>query len=70
MECTKYDVYRNDTVIAEYMTLTTALLLIEAYQNHYYNDNNFTIHTKYKENHEQAFVDNFLTVVVNDMQHH
>ena len=43
MECTKYDVYRNDTVIAEYMTLTTALLLIEAYYNRYYNDNNFTM---------------------------
>ena len=43
MECTKYDVYRNDTVIAKYMTLTTALLLIEAYYNHYYNDNNFTM---------------------------
>ena len=40
MECTKYDVYRNDTVIAKYMTLTTALLLIEAYYNRYYNDNN------------------------------
>ena len=43
MECTKYDVYRNDTVIAKYMTLTTALLLIEAYYNHYYDDNNFTM---------------------------
>ena len=43
MECAKYDVYRNDTVIAEYMTLTTALLLIEAYYNHYYNDYNFTM---------------------------
>ena len=43
MECTKYDVYMDDEVIAEYMTLTTALLLIEAYYNHYYNDNNFTM---------------------------
>ena len=45
MECTKYDVYRNDTVIAKYMTLTTALLLIEAFYNRY-DDNNFimTIH--------------------------
>ena len=34
MECTKYDVYMDDNVIAEYMTLTTALLLIEAYYNH------------------------------------
>ena len=40
MECTKYDVYRNDTVVAKYMTLTIALLLIEAYYNRYYNDNN------------------------------
>ena len=43
MECTKYDVYMDDNVIAEYMTLTTALLLIESYYNHYYNDNNFTM---------------------------
>ena len=43
MESTKYDVYMDDNVIAEYMTLTTALLLIEAYYNHYYNDNNFTM---------------------------
>lgn len=43
MESTKYNVYMNDNVIAEYMTLTTALLLIEAYYNHYYNDNNFTM---------------------------
>ena len=33
----------DDEVIAKYMTLTTALLLIEAYYNHYYNDNNFTM---------------------------
>lgn len=46
MECTKYDVYMDDKVIAEYMTLTTALLLIEACYNHYYNDDNLimTIH--------------------------
>ena len=43
MEYIKYDVYMDDEVIAEYMTLTTALLLIEAYYNHYYNDNNFTM---------------------------
>lgn len=43
MESTKYDVYMDDNVIAEYMTLTTALLLIEAYYNHYYNDSNFTM---------------------------
>lgn len=33
------------------------------YSNIIYDDNNFTIHTKYKDNHEQAFVDNFLTVL-------
>lgn len=46
MECTKYDLYINDEVIAEYMTLTTALLLIEAYYNHYYDDSTLilTIH--------------------------
>lgn len=43
MECTKYNVYMDDNVIAEYMTLTTALLLIEAYYNHYYDDNNFAM---------------------------
>ena len=43
MECAKYDVYMDDEVIAKYMTLTTALLLIEAYYNRYYNDNNFTM---------------------------
>lgn len=42
MECTKYDVYMNDKVIAKYMTLTTALLLIEAFYNRH-DDNNFTM---------------------------
>ena len=45
MESTKYDVYMNDKVIAKYMALTTALLLIEAFYNRQ-DDNNFimTIH--------------------------
>ena len=42
MESTKYDVYMNDKVIAKYMALTTALLLIEAYYNRQ-DDNNFTM---------------------------
>ena len=42
MECTKYDVYMDDEVIAEYMTLTTALLLVEAFYNRQ-DDNNFTM---------------------------
>lgn len=42
MECTKYDVYMNDKVIAEYMSLTTALLLVEAFYNRQ-DDNNFTM---------------------------
>ena len=42
MESTKYDVYMNDKVIAKYMALTTALLLIEAFYNRQ-DDNNFTM---------------------------
>ena len=42
MESTKYDVYMNDKVIAKYMTLTTALLLVEAFYNRQ-DDNNFTM---------------------------
>lgn len=42
MEYTKYDVYMNNKVIAEYMTLTTALLLVEAFYNRQ-DDNNFTM---------------------------
>lgn len=46
MECNQYDVYMDGEVIAQRMTITTALLLIEAFYNRYWDDNNMQMSIK------------------------
>lgn len=46
MECNQYDVYMDGEVIAQRMTITTALLLIEAFYNRYWDDNNMEMSIK------------------------
>lgn len=46
MECNQYDVYMDGEVIAQRMTITTVLLLIEAFYNRYWDDNNMEISIK------------------------
>lgn len=46
MECNQYDVYMDGEVIAQRMTITTALILIEAFYNRYWDDNKMEMSIK------------------------
>lgn len=46
MERLEYDVYMNGKIIAQKMTITTALLLIEAFYNRYWNDSTMEMSIK------------------------